>query len=506
MAFNLKKIEEEFTEAENNWSLEKLYMNLASAKGKALTPVEKTLLRGLLCGYSPAEIAKKVYQTDNSSTVRVYLSNGLYKYIEEMLIRQQRNPVKIQNWSRVTQLLEKAGYKRNLVEPPQLSNSVIADNEKERRLVAVAAGLPDWGEAIDVSVFEGRTKELRLLEQWIITERCRLVALLGMGGIGKTALSVKLAEQLQDNFEYVIWRSLFHTSSVSAMLTQLLRVLSPQQNTELPQTVDSSISELIEYLRLSRCLIVLDGAESILCLGSSSTYLQGYEGYGELIRRVGDSQHQSCLVLTSREKPKEIAAMQGETLPVRALRLTGLSNAEGASLLKSKGLKNSSEEEWRLLIQCYGGNPLFIKIVATAIQDLFGGNIYNFIQQGTVVFGDIREILDRQFNRLSDLEKQIMYWITLNPNAISLRQLQKEIFPAVSQRKILEAIESLQRRSLIERGASCFQEKVVIEYIAERLIEQFCDGKNKVELWMSNTLIETQLKKYIRESRLNADI
>ena len=58
-----RKIEEEFIEAKNNWDLEKLYIDLASAKGKALTPVEKKFLRGLLCGFSPAEIANKVYRS-----------------------------------------------------------------------------------------------------------------------------------------------------------------------------------------------------------------------------------------------------------------------------------------------------------------------------------------------------------------------------------------------------------------------------------------------------------
>lgn len=62
----------------------------------------------------------------------------------------------------------------------------------------------DWGEAICVSVFYGRQEELATLEQWIVSDRCRLVALLGMGGIGKTSLSVKLTEQIQDKFEYVI--------------------------------------------------------------------------------------------------------------------------------------------------------------------------------------------------------------------------------------------------------------------------------------------------------------
>jgi hypothetical protein len=48
----------------------------------------------------------------------------------------------------------------------------------------------DWGEAPDISAFYGRMEELTQLEQWMVHDRCRLVALLGMGGIGKTALSV----------------------------------------------------------------------------------------------------------------------------------------------------------------------------------------------------------------------------------------------------------------------------------------------------------------------------
>jgi len=56
---------------------------------------------------------------------------------------------------------------------------------------------------IDISHFYGRTEELNLLKQWIVSDRCQLITLLGMAGMGKTVLAAKLAEQIQGDFEFV---------------------------------------------------------------------------------------------------------------------------------------------------------------------------------------------------------------------------------------------------------------------------------------------------------------
>ena len=66
----------------------------------------------------------------------------------------------------------------------------------------------DWGEALDVPRFYGRKAELALLSRWIGEEGCRVVSVLGMGGIGKSALAITVMQQVARQFDVVIWRSL----------------------------------------------------------------------------------------------------------------------------------------------------------------------------------------------------------------------------------------------------------------------------------------------------------
>jgi DNA-binding HxlR family transcriptional regulator len=202
---------------------------------------------------------------------------------------------------------------------------------------------------------------------------------------------------------------------------------------------------------------------------------------------VGEAPHQSCLVLTSREKPKEIGRLEGETLPVRFLQLKGLHVVEVQEIFKAKGSFSGLPAEWSRLIEYYAGNPLELNIVSTTIQKLFDGSISEFLKQNVAVFGDIRNLLEQQFERLSDAEKEIIKRLAINRKPASFSELREKSLPSVSPQKLLEALESLEERALIEKSVGLFSlQPVVMEYLNDRLMTEkipkmllkvFSDGK-----------------------------
>jgi WD40 repeat protein len=363
----------------------------------------------------------------------------------------------------------------------------------------------DWGEAIDVSIFYGRIQEITTLQTWIVQDRCRLVALLGMGGMGKTSLSVKLVEEIQAEFECLIWRSLRDAPPLDELLTTLIQFLSQQQDTDLPASVGGKLSRLIELLKRSRCLIVLDNFETVLQGGKrAGIYRDGYEMYGELLKRVGEIAHQSCLVLTSREKPQEVGTMEGDRMPIRTLPLVGLDIAAGQYLLDAKGL-HGAVDDLAQLIAHYRGNPLALKMAATSIQDLFAGDIAQFLEQGSVAFNGIGNLLKQQCDRLPSLEQAVMNWLAINREPVTLTDLQADLVTELPKPKLMAVLESLRWRSLIEASEVGFtQQPVVMESVTESLIEQIANEivAEQPQLFLSHALIKAQVKDYIRDSQI----
>jgi transcriptional regulator with XRE-family HTH domain len=131
------------------------------------------------------------------------------------------------------------------------------------------AATVDWGEAPDTTGFHGRTAELTTLRTWIDAERCRVVAIVGMGGIGKTALAARLARELAPQFDAVYWRSLRNAPPVAEWLAGAIGMLSEHQLVP-PEGVEARLALLVELLRQRRCLLILDNFETLLEPGAQA--------------------------------------------------------------------------------------------------------------------------------------------------------------------------------------------------------------------------------------------
>src|SRR2546423_6131946 len=301
----------------------------------------------------------------------------------------------------------------------------------------------------------------------------------------------------------MLFRSLRDAPSCEALLETCLQVLAPEPLVPAPQGLEQRLSLLLEYLRSSRILLVLDNLEVLLEEGDVLGRLRpGYEGYGRLLRQVAQTTHPSCLLLTSREKPAELRGLEGSRTPVRSLRLGGLEVAAGEQLLIEHELVGSPQER-PLLVERYEGNPLALNIVAETITDLFAGAISPFLAQDTLVFGSISDLLDEQVARLSPLEQTILYWLAIAREPLTLQELGTLLMARLSPAQVLEAVDRLRRRSLIERGqrlCSFTLQSVVLEYVSAHLVAQA--SEEIVQGWLSLLiqygLCQAQARDYVR--------
>ncbi|HZO28667.1 MAG TPA: helix-turn-helix domain-containing protein [Chloroflexota bacterium] len=334
-----------------------------------------------------------------------------------------------------------------------------------------------WGEAPDIAGFLNRASEREMLRQWVLDEGSRVVAVLGLGGIGKSLLATRLAQDVAPSFERIFWRSLRDAPTPRECLAEALSFLAPDDAREAGGEA-ALLRRLLELFSQTRCLLVLDNLETVLQTGGrAGDYRASYEGYGTLLRQLGEAPHQSCLVVTSREEPSELGLLRGAHGPVRALDLGGLDVDDGRALLRDKRLEGDAAA-WQALIQRYGGNGLALKVVGEATREMFGGSIAEYLAYATATPGvmvrGVRQLLGAQIQRLSGPEHELLCRLAVAREPVGIADLAADLGPRIGRIAMLEAVEGLRRRSLLERterGPFFGLHSVVLEYVTDELIE-----------------------------------
>ena len=425
--------------------------------GKHLDNLQEVILRGTLQGQKYSQIADESHCSeghikDIASALWKLLSEVLGEEVNKSNFRVRLEQVKLSNlWNfnnKDCVHIGNVNVCENSSQSPKVPNSPTDEEplnkgNTEPKLRQFLAEMPKSRIVYD------RTTSLATLKQWILHENTRLLAIHGIVGIGKTALAAQLVEQIKHEFDFVIWRSLATSPPLSILQTNIIQFFC-RGGSPVPAPEEGATTggfPLLYYLQKYRCLLILDDVQMVNSSGQlAGNYQPGYEDYGTLFRQVAELSHNSCLVLLSSEKPREIAALEGSNQPVRSLQLNGL-GVEAGEILREKGL--AEDAKLSELIEQYRGNPLWLKIVATMIQDLFNGSLSEFLSDDTLFLGDLESLLHQPFNRLSESEKQVMSWLASETAPVSLSKVPENL--QLSRSHFLKAMQSLGRRSLVEK-------------------------------------------------------
>ena len=240
--------------------------------------------------------------------------------------------------------------------------------------------------------FIGRARELREVEEHL--ERARLVTLLGPGGAGKTRLSLQVGMEVEDRFpDGVFFVPLAPISDPALLAPSIAGVLGVPEDVELPP-----IEKLIQHLKTSECLLVLDNFEQVT---------EGAPVVGELLGAT----EQLRILATSRE-PLSLVGEQEYVVPPLALPdpehlpdLAALSQFEAVQLFVARatavkpGFSVTNENAPAVAEICarLDGLPLAIELAAARVKLLSPDAILKRLEHRLeLLAGGARDLPQRQ--------------------------------------------------------------------------------------------------------------
>ena len=307
-----------------------------------------------------------------------------------------------------------------------------------------------------------------LLAQLMAPQEPWVVALVGMGGLGKTAVShhvtLRLLNQL--DISHLAWIKIDppHTMSGVAespslthekIVNELLRQLFPEE----PLTVSLTRREtrLRRALRSQPHLIVIDNLET-------------EKDTAFLLNHLTDLANPSKFLLTTRTRVVGQAA-------IREIRLDELKQSDSLALMRHhgsvKGIPEVTEAADADLLRIYeqiGGNPYALKMVV----DLLGIMTLDMLLDGLVqghpqgIFDIYMHIFRQAWRTLSDNGRKLLRAMPLVPDSSDLDYLL--VISGLAKSEIWPAIEELRQRSLLEVEGGLHEKKYGIHRLTDTFL------------------------------------
>jgi len=268
-----------------------------------------------------------------------------------------------------------------------------------------------------IPVWEGREVLLGELRQKL-RDGLRVLAIMGQGGMGKSSLATKLLEAVGVNlqrrdlgedcpYEGVVYYRVNVGTSFDDGVGQLLRDLGADVREGLVKP-EEKIDQIISSLAGLRWLVVLDNLEDILLPAKDENAGRAISPeWGQLLNALVYRNHQSQVVITSREMPVDLGDIRGRKYSfdcklVFFFLLEGIDQLAAVRVLQDYGMKDSEADLFWMAEQVKG-NPLVL---------VFLGNNYTnnpgYLRNNPkFVTEEIKPILQTQLDRLPEQGKYL---------------------------------------------------------------------------------------------------
>ena len=430
-----------------------------------LNPTQEIVLREVWNGKTYSKMADDYnYDPEYIKTVGCNLWQTLSRAFDEQINKSNFVPFMRQ---RIGHLLDETTSKS----PPSDRLSTIAQNFE-------SPNLSNWTTAPNIRRFVGRKEELATLYSWSSETDCRLIVVSGMIGCGKTTLVTEFAKSVQHEYDGVIWFSLSQLPSLTELLSNYLRTLDRNSGIlqdSKPQELSFLLSEFIECLRRQKILLIIDGLQHILEVNqASASYRKEYEGYGQFLRSIISTNHQSLLITTSRIKPKLLEYYADNQ--VKFLNLQGLKPQTIKDFIcQNKNTTNNpslEESELLHLSKSLQNNPQLLRI-ANTYHDIFWEEGVEQMVQNLSLLEAISELLEQELSYICDLEKEMIYWLAISCTPLSRTELSKYMGYTQPTLKLLGSIKSLEERSLVVKQNDSYSLMPVMKaYLRRKLVKQ----------------------------------
>jgi len=320
----------------------------------------------------------------------------------------------------------------------------------------------------------GRTREVDELSRILIDPQCRLLTLVGPGGIGKTRLAIETASYIQNEFSdgvyFVPLASVNSPRFIIPMIADAIGFSFQSESSTDPK------SQLFTYLKEKQILLLLDNLEHLL---SDSVATASFAELLEYATQVN-------LFVTSRESLN----LQGEwVFEVHGLPIPEDSDMDGTSaeLFLQRARRayvgfNPTTSDFPVIVricQLLEGMPLGIELAAGWVRTLSCEEIANEIEKGLdFLHASARDlparhrsmhaVFDHSWKLLGDEEQQVLARLSVFQGGFK-REAAEQVADAT-----LSVLSALITKSLIRRSdiGRYDLHELIRQFAAEKLAER----------------------------------